>query len=146
VDLLVHGCCSPNTDCLVDFVVTDVNQPSYWSCTPAEVLLSHEQWKKKKYLEDCIAQHRDFTLFGVSCEGILRLEADCFIKCIAMKLARKWSRPYSQVVSFVKTRFTISLVRSKNRCLRGSQIKPEAMSFKVQFDDSAGLGLYSTLA
>ena len=144
-DLLVRGCWSPNTDCLVDFVVTDVNQPSYRSRKPEAVLRSHEQRKKKKYLEDCLAQRRDFTPFAVSCEGMLGREADCFIKRIAMKLARKWSRPYSQVVSFVKTRFAISLVRTKNRCLRGSRIRPEAMSFRVQFDDGAGLGLYSTL-
>ena len=144
-DLLVRGCWSPNMDCLLDFVVTDVNQLSYRSRKPKAVLRSHEQRKKKKYLEDCLAQRRDFTPFAVSCEGMLGREADCFIKRIAMKLARKWSRPYSQVVSFAKTRFAISLVRAKNRCLRGSRIRPEAMSFRVQFDDGAGLGLYSTL-
>jgi hypothetical protein len=144
-DLLVRGVWSPRTDCLVDFVVTDVNQPSYRQCTPAGVLRKHEQRKKKKYLADCQAQRRDFTPFVVSCEGMLGREADCFLKRIAMKLATKWSSPYSQVVGFIKTRFAISLVRATSRCLRGSRIKPEAMSFRVSFDDGAGLGLYSTL-
>jgi hypothetical protein len=80
VDLLVRGCWSPNTDCSVEFVVTDVNQPSYRSRKPEAVLRSHKQRKKKKYLEDCLAQRRDFTPFAVSCEGMLGREADCFKK------------------------------------------------------------------
>jgi hypothetical protein len=88
-DLLVRGCWSPNTDCLVDFVVTDVNQPSYRSRKPEAVLRSHEQRKKKKYLEDCLAQRRDFTPFAVSCKGMLGREAECFIKRIAMKHTRR---------------------------------------------------------
>ena len=35
VDLLVRGVWSPRTDCLVDFVVTDVNQTSYQQYTPS---------------------------------------------------------------------------------------------------------------
>jgi len=33
--------------------VTDLDAPSYASRDPAKVLVSHEQQKKKKYLEDC---------------------------------------------------------------------------------------------
>ena len=105
----------------------------------------HEQRKKKKYLPDFQAQRRDFTPFVVTTEGMLGREADCFLKRVAMKLAKKWSRPYSQVVGFIKTRFAVALARAKSRCIRGSRIKPERSSFRVQFDDGAGLGLYSTM-
>ena len=37
-DFLVRGCWSLNTDCLVDFVVTDVKQPSYRLRKPEAVL------------------------------------------------------------------------------------------------------------
>ena len=66
VDLIVRGCWSPNTECLVEFVVTDVNQPSYKSRTLAAVLRSHEQRKKKNFLGDYLAQRLDFNPFAVS--------------------------------------------------------------------------------
>ena len=86
-DLLVCGCWSLNTDCLVDFVVTNVNQPSYKLRTPATVLRSHEQCNEHQYLKDCIAQHRKFTPFAVLCKGMIKREVDCFINRITMKLA-----------------------------------------------------------
>ena len=71
----------------------------------------------------------------VSCECLLGKEAGGFLKHLSMKLVEKWHHPYSQTGSFVKTRFTISLVRAKDRCFRGSN----------DWDDGARLGLYSTL-
>ena len=62
-----------------------------------------------------------------------------------MKLAEEWHRPYSQTLSFVKICFAISLVRAKNRCLRGSRIPTGRISHRVDWEDGAGLGLYSTL-
>ena len=76
VDLLVRGVWPPRTDCLVDFVVTDVNQPSYRQCTLGGVIRRHEQRKNKKYLAECQDQRRDFNPFVVLCEGMLGCEAD----------------------------------------------------------------------
>ena len=76
---------------------------------------------------------------------MLGRKADCFLKRVVMKLAKKWSSPYSQVVGFIKTCFAISLIQATSRCLRGSRIKPKAMSFRVSLHDGTGLGLYSTL-
>ena len=90
-------------------------------------------------------QRRNFTPFVDSCEGLLGKEADVFLKRLSMKLAEKWHRPYSQTVSFVKTRFAISLVRAKNRCFRGSRILTGRISHSVDWEERAGLGLYSTL-
>ena len=101
--------------------------------------------KKKHYLNACLEQRRHFTPFVVSCEGLLGKEADVFLKRLAIKLAEKWHRPYSQTVSFVKTRFSISLVRAKKPCLRGSRIPTGRISYRVNWEDGAGLELYSTL-
>ena len=109
------------------------------------ILKSAETAKKTKYLKGCLDQRRHFTPFVVSCEGMLGKEADVFFKRLSMKLAEKWHRPYSQTVSFVKTRFAISLVRAKNRCIRGSRIPTGRICHRVDWDDGAGLGLYSTL-
>ena len=39
---------------------------------------------------------------GVKTEGMLGREADCFLKRVLMKLAKKCTRPYSQVYGFFK--------------------------------------------
>ena len=96
-------------------------------------------------MEPGLEQRRHFTPFVVSCEGLLGKETDAFLKRLLMKLAEKWYRPYSQTVNFVKIRLAISLVRAKNRCLRGSRIPIGRISHRVDWEVGAGLGLYSTL-
>ena len=144
-NLFIRGFWERNTDCIIDVRICDVNQASYLTRKPVSIVKSAENAKKKQYLDACLEQRRHFTPFVVSCEGLLGKEADVFLKRLAMKLAEKWHRPYSQTVSFVKTRFAISLVRAKNRCLRGSGISTGRISYRVDWEDRAGLGLYSTL-
>ena len=144
-DLLVRGFWDRNTDCIIDVRIVDVNQPSYLHRKPTSIIKSAENGKKNMYLEPCLDQGRHFTPFVVSCEGLLGREADVFLKRLSQKLADKWHRPYAQTSSFVKTRFAISLVRAKNRCLRGSRIMTRKISHRVDWEDGAGLGFYSTL-
>ena len=79
------------------------------------------------------------------CEGMLGRVVNIFKKRLSMRLAEKWKQPYSQTVSFVRTRFLIALVRAKNRCLRGSRVLTKRISNKIDWEDGAGLGLYSTM-
>ena len=46
-DMLVRNVWSNRTDCLVDFVVTDPNQPSYRNSTPEAVLRRHERARSR---------------------------------------------------------------------------------------------------
>ena len=145
-DILIRGFWEGNTDCIIDVQICDVNQPSYSNRKPHNILKSAETEKKKKYLDSCLEQRRHFTPFVVSCEGLMGKEADTFISRLAKKLSLKWSRPYSRTVSFVRTRFAISLVRAKNRCIRGSRIPTNIISRRIDWEDGAGLGLFRTLA
>ena len=92
----------------------DVNQPSYKCRTPESALRSAKVEKKKKHLDLCLKQRRNFIPFVASCEGMLGREADVFLKNLAKKLAKKWERPCSRTTAFVRTRFAISMVRAKN--------------------------------
>ena len=65
-DILVRNVCSNRTDCMVDSMVIDPNQPSYRSSTPEAVLRKHKHHKKRKYIPDCQTQRRDFTPFLVT--------------------------------------------------------------------------------
>ena len=55
--------------------MTSLDAPSNIHRKPEAVLLSHDREKKKKYLEACLDQLRQFTLFVVSCDGVLGNEA-----------------------------------------------------------------------
>ena len=144
-DLLIRCFWDKSTDCIIDVRICDVNQASYQTRKPASIIKSAENDKKNKYLEPCLEQRRRFTPFVVSCEELLGKEADTFLKRLSKKLADKWRRPYSQTVSFVKTRFAISLVRAKNQCIRGSRIPTGRISHRVDWEDGSGLALYPTL-
>ena len=144
-DLLVRNFYEKGTDLILDFRICDINQPSYLLKKPENILKHAESAKKKKYLNACIEQRRHFAPIVISCEGMMGREASIFFKRLAMKISEKWHQPYSQVISFVRTRFAIALVRAKNRCLRGSRISTHRISAKMQWEDGSGLGLYSTL-
>lgn len=64
---------------------------------------------------------------------------------LAKRLADKWNRPYSSTISLLRTRFAISLVRSKNRCLRGARISTNKISYPCDWEDCAGLRFFSAL-
>ena len=142
---MIRGLWTRGTDCIGDVCVVNVHAPSYADSTPTALLRANEVRKKKHYLRACHDQRRDFTPVVVSCEGMLGPEANTLLKRIAFKLAEKWHRPYSQVASFVKSKFAIALLRAKSRCLRGSRIKPDRMSQRIRFDDGSGLAMYSAM-
>ena len=140
-DLLIRGFWDKSTDYIIDVRICDVNQPSYLTRKPVSIIKSPENSKKTQYLEPCLAQRRHFISCVVSCEGMLGKEDDVFLKILSKTLADKWH----QTLSFVKTRFAISIVRAKNKCFRGSRIKTSKISHRVDWEDGGCLGFSSTL-
>ena len=61
------------TDCelILDLHITNLDAPSNIHQTPEVVLLSHEREKKKKYLQACLDQRRQFSPFVLSCDRVL---------------------------------------------------------------------------
>jgi hypothetical protein len=72
-----------------------------------------QEWeKKRKYLDACLAQHRHFTPFVVSTDGLVNREAKELLKQLALWLTDKWEHPYSVVHGFVNTCMSIAIVRA----------------------------------
>ena len=143
-DILIRGLFNRGTDCILDVRVTDLDSKSYRNTAPDKVLQKHERQKKGKYLQACLKQRRSFVPFVVSTDGMLGYEANNLIRRLALKLAEKWSFPYSQVCGMVRARVSIAIARATHLCIRGSRIPASRMSRKVQWDDGAGLGLFET--
>ena len=144
-DILVHGLYDRSTSCIIDVRVTDTDQPSYLSSTPAKIILKQEREKKKRYLESCLEQRRHFAPYVVDTYGLLGEEAKAFNKRIASKLADKWQSPYSATMGFVNARVSVAIVRATHLCIRGSRVPYRHVSTKgSQWEDGAGLGLLQT--
>ena len=75
--------------------------------------------KKDKYLEACRERRRDFIPMAYSVDGLAGKEVRAAEKRLASLLASKWDSPYSEMACFVKTRMSLSIVRSISMLLRG---------------------------
>ena len=63
------------TDCILDVRILNLDAPSNIHRKPEAVLLYHEREKRKKYLQPFLDQRRHFSLFVISCDGVLGNEA-----------------------------------------------------------------------
>jgi len=116
-DMLIRGLWSRGTDCILDIRVANADAKSYQSKVPPQVLASHESSKKKWYLQPCLAQHRHFTPFVVSVDGLLGKEAQRVIQALAGHLANRSKYNYSQVCTFVCAHLSIAIVHAMHMCL-----------------------------
>ena len=130
-----------STDCVVDARTCSVNQLSCKDRMPESTLRSADAKNKKKRLDPCLKQRRCFAPFVVPCEGALCREADFFLKNLAKNLAKKWERPRGRTVAFTRTRVAISMVRAKNRRVKGSRTMTNSISRRIDWEDGADLTL-----
>ena len=64
--------------CVIDVKIADDNQPSYIHRCLKKFLESVEK-SKRKYIEDCFEQHRDFTSFIILVDRLLGKEAQILL-------------------------------------------------------------------
>ena len=85
--------------------------------------------KKSKYCKAAAARRASFTPIIASCEAILDNEAEIYVKRLATIMSKKWKTSYSRVLSYVRARFQICIIRSVSLCLRGSRTKWRGAGF-----------------
>ena len=104
-----------------DIVNTDVTSYGHQHSMnhTMKVLEKAAKRKKDKYLEACRERRRDFIPMAYSVDGLAGKEARAAEKRLASLLASKWDRPYSEMACFVKTRMSLSIVRSISMLMRG---------------------------
>jgi hypothetical protein len=87
-NLLLHGIWEQQTHCVVDVRIANVDLGPYLTSTPEKVLLClQETEKKKKYLQACLDQRRNFTPFVSSTDGLMGREATALVKGLASMMA-----------------------------------------------------------
>ena len=97
-DILFRNFWQNGTYSVVDVHMTDCDAPSYNSVTSIKCLAKHEQAKKKKYLQACLAQRMHFTPLVFSVDGMMGQEMEAFVKRFGKHLAIKWDTLFSCVI------------------------------------------------
>ena len=135
-NLLISGLWEKQAACVVNTRVINMDQPSYYSSTPAQALASQGKVKKKKYGDLCSEQRRHFSPYVVCVSGLLGREASALNKRIALFLARKWDTHYSVTCGYVNARMSVAILRASHLCIRGSRVPFRHTSTKItQWDD-----------
>ena len=128
-DISCYGFFTRGKDCLFDIRITNTDARSYRNKCPSKVIADQEKEKKDKYLDTCHELRKDFVPLVYSVDGMAGKEARAAEKRLASALAKKWKRPYSQMVQYVKMRMNIAIVRSNSLLLRGSRDRAPTRPF-----------------
>ena len=92
--------------------------------TPITTLLENQRNEKKKQYNNAVEDRRGtFTPFIATCDAILDIEAEHYIKRLSSYLSEKWDKCYSVVIGWVRARIQVCILRSVSLCLRGSRTK-----------------------
>ena len=102
------------------------------------IFSSAEQEKKRKYSESVEARPASFTPFVMFVDGFLGREAAHFLKRLADHLSSRRSKPYSEVMRWLRARLVFATIRATDLRLRGSRTKWRG---GTGLDDGTGLPL-----
>ena len=67
---------------------------SYKNKPQDKCLLMEEKEKKRKYLEACLQQSHHFPPFVVLLDGLLVVNTEAMLKCLAGNLDTRWKQPF----------------------------------------------------
>ena len=142
-DLLIRDLWQNVTDSFHDMHVVNTYAKYHLAKTPEKCLQESERANKKIYLKACLQQRRHFSIFIASIDGLMGEEATSTLKRIASRLETKWRQTYSRMCGYIKSRATITLVRSTHPCIRGFRVTVHKISVHIpKREDGAALNLF----
>ena len=121
----------------LDIRVMHPNSPSYKDKSIDQLYSTHENEKKNSFLERVIqVEKASFTPIVLSTYGGVGPEADRHHKRIATLIAEKKNESYSDVINYIRTRLSISLMKSILRAIRGVRGKkrPAAPISSIEYN------------
>ena len=121
-NVLVHGLWERGSGCVLDIRITDTDANSHKDISSAKVLERAAKAKKAKYLQPCLERRQSFTPLVYSVDGMTCKEAKAFSKRIACLLAKKWDRPSSEMVGYMRGRMGIAVFRLSTVLLWGARV------------------------
>jgi hypothetical protein len=120
-DVLAHGFWQRARGTVFDIRLCDTDARSYGNTDSSKILERAAKEKKTKYEAACLERRRDFTPLIYSVDGLASKDTRAAEKRLACLLSKKWSRPYSEIVGFIRTRMSLAIARSITLVLRGDR-------------------------
>ena len=93
---MIQDICTQGTDSIHDMRVVNTGTAFYQSKTPEKFLETNKRLKKRKYINSYLNKRRHFTPFVDLVDGLLRVEEESKIKCIAIRPTQKCKELYSR--------------------------------------------------
>lgn len=109
------------SDTIFDIRICDTDAKSYANTASEKILERFAKQKTEKYEVACNENRRDFTPLVYSVDGLPCEAAKAAEKRLGGLLSKKWGRKYSEMVTFIRTRMSIAIVRSNTLLLRGER-------------------------
>ena len=122
-DWSVRGFWEHQREALFDCRIFNSDALSYANTPLQKLFESHRNEKKQQYCSAVEDRRGTFTPFVVTCDAILDIEAEHYVKRLSSILSEKWDKKCSVVISWVRAKIQISMLRSVSLCLRGSGTK-----------------------
>ena len=120
-DVSAHGFWQRARSTVFDVRITDTDAKSYGNCDSAKLLERFAQQKRNTYEAACLERRKDFTPLCYSVDGMPCKAAKAAERRLASLLSAKWGRQYSEMVNFIRTRMSLSVVRSNTLLLRSER-------------------------
>ena len=120
LDIKARGFYRQGQCAFFDIRIDNLNAVSNKSQT-TEILLCHENEKwvyNRRVIE---IEQEVFTPLVFGTNGAMGKECAIFHKILAKKLAVKYDKPYSTIMSYLKTKISFCLLRSSLLCLMGTR-------------------------
>jgi len=129
-DIKVQGVWESERAAFFDNRIINADAPSYISKEWHNVAQIAAQEKHRKYDAAAEALRGSFTPLICSCDGVVHKEFTAFQKRLYQNLAEKWSKPLSQVTSWVKVKIQYSIIRAVSLRLRGTRKKIRSLGLE----------------
>ena len=122
-DWSVRGFWVPQRMAVFDPRIFNANASSYKHLNLETAFNIHRNEKKNLYHAAVESKRGSFTPIISTCEGILDREAEAYVKRLALHLSKRWNKPYSQTVFWIRARLPVCILKSVSNCFRGSRTK-----------------------
>ena len=123
--MMIPGLTLKQKDCATAFFyvrITHVNSHSHKNQPTSKVFRRHEQAKKREYMQRVLdIEHGSLTPLVFWPNDGMGNECAQFISALASKLSYKNNEKYPDVVTWLRTRLSIEILRSALLCVRGSR-------------------------
>ncbi|KAL7474457.1 LOW QUALITY PROTEIN: hypothetical protein ACHAW6_000443, partial [Cyclotella cf. meneghiniana] len=120
-DVLAHGFWNRGRGTVFGIRICNTDSQSYGNTSLRKILERHAKEKKDKYETACLDRRQDFTPLVYSVDDMASKDARTAEQRIAWLLAKKWSRTYSDMASFICTWMSLAIVPSNTLLLRGDR-------------------------